>query len=364
MKNYLTKTSTDGVMYDVVGNKFVVFMKEYLGSDSEGYADIIYFKLPLNCEEISMDILVEQIRDIEQLTFKINCMEEAMEKKNAEFRTLAELYENMLDAKQNFEKNFFEKATAAFNTKKLFIQENIADKVLKLNISHDAGTSDDLQSKNKKMDEKIYSSPSRTPSKRQSASKVRTTPKRTPIKGVQRTPSKRLREIQDMSDSDDSFTVLNCDTNKKFSSKTVSESLDSSRVFKNFKIKTLVKQKDGQRESSVELKIERNTNEIKASDSESLESKASKGSNQQNAQQMEVDEEDNKSQILFGDTVINDEEIPCSQDSQDIAAGNITSFSERMLLKSLNKSKKQKIDSSANINPYDVDTVNILNISD
>lgn len=364
MKNYLTKTNTDGIMYDVVGNKFIVFMKEYLGSDSEGYADIIYFKLPLNCEELSMGLLMEQIIDNEQLELKLNCQDEAIEKKNAEFRKLADLYENMLNAKQNFEKIFFEKATAAFNTKKLFIQENIADKVSNINISYDAGTSDDLQSKNKKMDEKIYSSPSRTPSKRQSATKIRTTPKRTPIKGAQRTPSKRLREIQDMSDSDDSFTVLNCDTNKKFLSKSVFESLDSSRVFKNFKIKTPVKQKDEKRESSVELKIERNTNEIKASDSESSESKASKGSNQQNAQQMEVDADDNKSQILFGDTVIDDEEIPCSQDSQDIAAENITSFSERMLLKSLNKSKKKKIDSSANINPYDVDTVNILNISD
>jgi hypothetical protein len=364
MKDYLTlETKTDGIMYDIVSNKFIVFMKEYLGSDSEGYADIIYFKLPLDCEELSMDILVEQFTDIRHVTLDLKSEREARKKDKEETRMLADSYEKMLEQKKNFEKKFFNKAAAVFNAKKLYIQENIADKVSKLNISHDVGTSDDLHPKNKKMEEKIYSSPSRTPSKRHSSTKINTTPnKRTPIKGTQRTPSKRLREIQDMSDSDDSFTVLSCDNSKKFSSKSVSESLDSSRVFKNFKIKTPVKQKDETRESSVELKIDRKTNEIKASDSESEhKSTESKGSNQQNAQQMEVDvDNNNKSQPLNADTVIDDEEIPCSQDLQEVAHG--TSFSERMSLRLRNKSKKPKIDSS--VNPYDVDTVNILNISD
>ncbi|XP_070492065.1 uncharacterized protein [Chironomus tepperi] len=361
MKNYLTlETNTDGIMYDITGSKFIVFAKEYLGSDSEGYADIIYFKLSLDCEEISMDILLEQISDIKQLTFEIKSKNEKIKKDQDTFKRITETYEKLLIEKREFEKQFFNNAAALLNTKKLFIQKHITNKATNLNDTNEAGTSEDLTTANKKSQEKIYSSPLRTPSKRQSSTKVNTTPKRTPIKGLQRTPSKRLRDIQDMSDSDDSFTILSCDTNKKFSSKTVSDSLDSSRVFKNFKIKTPIKQKDNKRESSVELKIDRNTNEISPDESEneqkSLESKVS---NQQNAQQMEGDEI-NKSPPLLNDTIIEDEEIPCSQEMEI----NVTSFSERMSLKSRNKSKRQKTENSASFNPYNVDTVNILNISD
>jgi hypothetical protein len=359
IKNYLTlKANTDGIMFDIIGNEFIVFMKEYLGSDSEGYADIIYFKLPLDCEEISMDIVLEQINEIDLLTSIISRANETAKKDKENNKKIVDSYQQLLIEKQEFEKKFYNKTAALFNTKKKYIQENIA-KDLSLNISHDAVTSEELLSKNKKLEEKIYSSPSRTPSKRQSL-----TPKRTPIKSMQRTPSKRLREIQDMSDSDDSFTVLSCDTNKKLQSKPISSSLDSSRVFKGFKIKTPTKKKDEKRESSVELKIDRNTNKIIPDDSDNEpKSLESKPSNQHNAQQMEVDEDNNMSQPLVDDTVIDDEVIPCSQDSQELAL-SISSFAERMSLRSRSKQKKPKSENSAKINPYDVKTVNILDISD
>ncbi|KAL7034575.1 hypothetical protein ACKWTF_008010 [Chironomus riparius] len=347
IKDYLTlKSNTDSIMFDIIGREFIIFMKEYLGSDSEGYADIIYFKLPLDCEEISMDIVLEQISEINRLTSIISHANETIKTDQESMRKIKSSLDKLLIEKQEFEKKFYSKAAALFNTKKKYIQDNVYNKISNLNISHDAGTSEELLTKNKKLEEKIYSSPSRTPSKRQSL-----TPRRTPIKGMQRTPSKRLREIQDMSDSDDSFTVLSCDTNKKLTSKPISNSLDSSRVFKDFKIKTPIKKKEYEkRESSVELKIDRRTNEIIPDESENEQkSLESKSSNQQNAQQMEVD-----------NTIIDDEVIPCSQESQEMAL-SVTSFSERL---SRNKQKKRKTENSININPYNVNTVNILDISD
>lgn len=390
MKSYLTcETKTDGIMFDITGSKFIVFVKEYLGTDSEGYADIIYFKLPLKCEEIPTSILFEQISE---MASTINRSQERANKDKELIKKLTELNETLLSVQQDFEKQFYDRAAALFNAKKKFIQENIANKVSKLNNSHDVSISEELMSKSKKLEEKLYSSPSRSPNKRVSSTKVNTTPKRTPTKSTKRTPSKLLLRLQDMSDSDDSFTVLSSTTNKNSLHKTASESLDSSRVFKNFKIKTPIKQKDEKRESSVELKIEKNTNKINSDDSESehkpLKSKTSKGSNQQNDQQIEVDDHDIKSKPIFAfddsqplfdddlsqplleddpsqsalnNTVINeDEEIPCSQDSQVM----VTSYTERLRLRSQNKAKKQKIDNSTSINPYDVDTVNILNMSD
>lgn len=339
----MDSSSEDKIYFDIENEKnFILYAKE--GIDSEDFADIIYLNIPLQLQTEFKDILLGLLNDLEMTTKELSQKDQTINRLNQNLKDMCQRYDKLVVEEQKFKVDYYDKVIHLLNTKKQFIQENLCN-VTKASLPEVHNDSTMIEN------DPVPSSSTQqtTPTTKHSAPSVN----RTPTRSTKRTPSKRLREIQDMSDSDDSFTVFTCHKSK-LKKAIADDSLNSSQVFKNFKMKTPVKVKEFQRDSSVELKIEKEPVQdmVNDHDSESGSMSDFKPLDDLNAQKMDIE--------------LEEEEIPCSQELDDLEFS--VSYTERKRRLRSSKSLTSKISQetlkNVEIDPYNVDTINILNSSE